>query len=114
MTRSGNRDRKTHQTYWSDLEPWIEQLYGEHGYQTSFEVYLHADRVSMKPAVVMQLSKPARERGQPCLYRDWRVFDPEAIGGCEAAALFLISRALLSLDNEKALAEAKQTSLWDK
>jgi len=111
--RSGNRDRKTHQTFWDDLDPWVEQVYAEHGYQTVFEVYLHSDRHKLLPAVVMRLTKPAVRGGDPALIQDWKTFNPRDIGAVEAAALFLISRALLTLDNDGYRERAKQTSLLD-
>jgi hypothetical protein len=111
--RGHSRTRPAYTSTWDALEPWVEQLYYEHGYQTSFTIHVHAETHGLKPAVVMNLAKPVKKPGEVALYSDWEVFDPRNLGAAEGAAIRLLSKALMALDNEKWQAERKQTSLWD-
>lgn len=111
--RGKARNQVHYSNTWEALDPWVEQVYYEHGYQTSFTIHVHAETHGLKPAVVMNLAKPVRKPGDVALYSDWEVFEPSIQGAAEGAALRLISKALLTLDNEKWRAERQQTSLWD-
>lgn len=113
MTRSGNRNRVAYTTVWDELDPWVEQVYAEHGYQTRFVIVMPAQRHGLHPCVCMELYKPVSKAGDIALYSDYREFRCDVQGACETAALFLISRALMALDNEKYAAEQRQAPLWD-
>jgi len=109
--RSGPRTRKTHQTYWEDLMPWINQLYEDHRVYLDIRVHLFADDHDMRPTVEVTAYR-VRERGKVDeIRRESAVVRLEDQGHAEALALQLASRYLLDLENEKALAE-RQTDLW--
>ena len=103
---------RTHQCWWTDLHAWVEQLYAEYGFQTTIELTLPADCHHLHPGVAVTLRKPAVGLKGTIEYREWSVFNPDDTGGAESIALRLISSMLLTLDNEKALSEAKQHSLF--
>ncbi len=111
MVRNG-KVVKNHQCWWTDLHAWVEQLYSEYGFQTSIELTLPAECHHLNPGVAVTLRKPAVGLKGTVEYREWAIFNPEETGGAEAVALRLISRMLLTLDNEQALAQAKQQSLF--
>lgn len=110
--RGKARNQPHYTTHWDDLDPWVEQVYYEHGYQTRFIVYLHAETYGLKPGVALELTRPASKGRPEALVRDWDTFQPDVHGAVEGAALRLISKALLTLDNDKWRAERSQVPLW--
>jgi hypothetical protein len=111
--KQGRMERKQYYTTWDDLDPWVEQVYAEHGYQTAFSIVMPAERHGLPCAVVMELTKPVRKPGDIALHKDYRDFDPRVQGAAEGAALMLISKAVMALDNELYQEKLRQPPLWD-
>lgn len=103
-------NKRTHQCWWEDLRPWVEQLYAQFGLQTTVEVVLPADRHAISPGIVLICKKPRGAWGADVELRDWCTFNPNETGAAESAALRMISAMLLRLEDDRAESEAKQTS----
>lgn len=102
-----------HQTWFEDLRPWVDQLHEDHGLLTHICVSCPPAASGLNWAVIVELVRAAGATPGIVGYRDWAVFNPRDTGAAEAAALLMLSRALLSLDNQKAEIEREQASLWD-
>lgn len=109
--RSGNRTRKTYQTYWSDLQPWIEQLYEDHRVYADIKVYLFSEKHQMRPTVEVTTFRVLQGREREVIQAETRVLDTEGQGHAEVLALQMLSGMLLHLENEKERAE-RQADLW--
>lgn len=110
MPRHNNRGR-VHQVWWSDLKPWVEQLYEDHRVYLDVRVHLFAEVHQMRPTVEVRAYRVREGRLIDELMRETTVFCPEDQGHVESIALRMVSGILLTLENEKAEAE-RQAVLW--
>lgn len=105
--------RVTHQVWWEDCRPWIDQLQEDHGCLVHITISLPPSMSGLLWAVVVECHQAAGAAPRNVVWRDWRDFNPHNTGAAEAAALLLVTRALLALDNAAAEARAAQGRLWD-
>jgi hypothetical protein len=108
--RSGNKQRKNHQTVWRDLKPWVEQLYEDHKVYLNIRVHLFADMLDMRSTVEVLAYRVLKGREIENIACLTEVLITNDQGHAEALALRMVSRILLELENEKARAE-RQTDL---
>jgi hypothetical protein len=109
--RNGNRVRKCHQSYLSDLKPWVDQLYEDHRCYLAIRVHLFAEAHNMKPTVEVECYRVGVGRVVDVVERIVYEVRPDDQGHIEALALRAASSMLLSRENEVAQAE-RQTGLW--
>jgi len=109
--RSGNKVRKTHQTYWTDLKPWVEQLYEDHRVYLDIRVHLFSEKHQMKPTVEVRAYRVLQGREIEVVMCQTAVLLPEDQGHAEALVLRMASGMLLYLENERDRAE-RQADLW--
>jgi len=109
--RSGNKARKSYQTYWADLQPWIEQLYEDHRVYADIQVHLFSEKHGLKPTVEVRTYRVLQGREREVISAETRALDVEGQGHAEVLALQILSGMLLHLENEKDRAE-RQADLW--
>ena len=111
MTKRLADVRKNNQVWWSDVEPWLEQLYTDHKVYVRVAVYMFAEKLQMRPTVEVVGFRVTKGRQEEQVYRKDTQFDWRATGGAEAMVVRAVSEMLLILENEKAEAE-RQQGLW--
>lgn len=95
------------QVQWEDLRAWVEQLWGTHGALAKVTIQLMPLKTHVASAVVLDVTKPSLTGASGWQRSRWQTFDTTVVGGAEAAALQLISRVLIELDDEAARAEQR-------
>jgi hypothetical protein len=110
---SNGKHRKSYQTTWNDLEPWVAQLHESHGVVVHIVIQLEGMASGLKPAVRALGRRWVIGDTFTQVFDDWRTFDQANPGEAEHLALYMLSKALLALDNDKWLAEQGQSSLFD-
>jgi len=110
--KRGVSDKKTFQSTWEDLGPWVEQLYEEHGVYVAFKVLLFAQRHRMKPVVAMSAWRVVQGMREVVVREETRELSLRSVNHAEYLALQMASRLLLDLENEKERAE-RQDSLFN-
>lgn len=105
-------DEKNHQVTWEDVEPWIQQLYDEHGVIVTVKVHLEGLCSGLLPAVRVIASKAGLGAELTEVHSDYRTFSLRSIGEVEKLSLHMLSNLLLSLDNDKWRAEREVLSLF--
>lgn len=110
--RSGNKARKSHQSYWSDLKPWVEQLYEDHRVYLEIRIHLFSERHDMRPTVAVTAYRVLSERRIHQVAYETAVLNTEDQGHAEALTLRIVSGMLLQLENEKAQAERQAGMLF--
>lgn len=105
-------DEKNHGVTWEDIEPWLQSLHEDHGIVVAVQVHLEGISGGLKPAVRVTGKRYQRGDVFTTAFEDYHVFELRAVGECEKWVLHMLSRAQMTLDNEKWLAERGQTSLF--
>lgn len=103
---------RAYQCTFADLEPWLQQLHEDHGVMVNVTVQLEGLPVGLKPAVRVVGRRWRTGQTYDEVFNDWKVFDLGCIGMVESIALQLISHALMTLENDKWIAERGQSSLF--
>lgn len=103
---------KVNQVVLEDLEAWHQQLYEDHHAVVRYEVFDPPSHWGVRPAVRCRVVRAGVGKEERTLWEDYRTVVPTEMGCLEAAMLALVSKALLELENEKALAERRQPPLW--
>lgn len=97
------------QVVWEDLRAWVEQLWGSYGCLVKVEVCLMPSKTHVASAVVCEFTRPLGTSGQTETVRRWLGFDTRTVGGAESAAIQVVSRFLLDL--EQLTRQAEQRTL---
>lgn len=107
MHHRDDRGRRsvTHQCWWEDLFPWVEQLYEEFGGQSELTICIPPSRFGVRPAVRLEVVKRGVGRERTLLWEGYQHFVDRDSGHCEKVALQLVSRALLELSGDKERSE---------
>lgn len=111
MTRGKPNGCKDHQVLWRELQPWVDQLFEEHGLRSSIIVSMEATISKLRPTIVVELFRTLPGGKVEMIRREYTQFDVNAKGSAESLAIRMMSRMLLDLDNEKERAE-RQASIW--
>ena len=93
------------QVNWSDLGPWVDNLYGRYGVFVRFQINLVPTKSRVSPAVTMTAWRPAGHGVEAVVKSTWRTFNPGTTGAAEAAALQMVSLLLLELEGGSSRAE---------
>lgn len=106
MSSQGRWKRGTnHQVFWSDLEPWVEQLYEEFGAYVRVEVVLPPLGLGVRWGVRTEVYKPVVKQQEIGLWSKWELINPEHTAQVEKFVLQHVSQALLELERERDRAE---------
>jgi hypothetical protein len=113
-TMAGKKDwyRKTTQACWEDLRAWVEQLYSKHGVLCAFTVQVPVDKAGINAGVSLDAWKAGPKGTRQAVCHAWQLIDATVCGSASAAALHLVSRLLLEMDEEVARAERDGGPLW--
>lgn len=104
-------ERSQTQVVLRDLEAWLTQLYTEHRVRCELTVSLPLRTDGISSGVSLLAYRVRGDGRRDACHTDWCTVSDVQSGCIEKAALQMVSKLLLALDNEKALAE-RQTSLW--
>lgn len=99
------------QTVIRDLEAWVQQLYEDHGVRLQLSMCLVLPSDGIEHAVWLEAYKTLPNGRRDVLHTDWVHLSDTQSGAIEKGVLLMASKLLLTLENDKARAEA-QLSLW--
>lgn len=105
-------DERNYQVTWEDLEPWLQQLEEGHNILCDVTVQLQGITSGLKPAVRVCGRRWKVGHEFDVVFEDYRPFELRSVGMVECLALRMLSLALMTLDNDKWLAERGQSSLF--
>lgn len=113
MSTSRKWGRTVTQVVLRDLEAWVQQLYEDHRVRCELTVSLPAPGDGVRHGVVLTAYHVDALGKRSEMHRDWDVISDTTCGAIEAAGIKMISKLLLSLENDRYAAErSAQTSLW--
>lgn len=111
-TKRRRYDERNHQVTWEDVEPWVQQLYEDHGVYVRFEVVIIPPSLSCRSGVTMRAYRVLVSGKTEAVKDDYKLIALRDVGLVEKHSLQMVSLLLLELENDKAAAEARQGSLW--
>lgn len=103
--------RSVTQVVWSDLDPWLDQLWKHHGVLVRVLTGTPAPSSRLRPVVRLVAYKPLPKGEEDVVADEYRIVDPRQQGSTEHAALQMVSALLLYLEREIAL-RPEQRSLF--
>jgi len=113
MSSKDKWHRKVTQVVLRDLEAWVQQLYEDHRVRCELTVSLPAPGDGIKHGVVMTAFIVRAGGQRDVVHTDWDTISDTTEGAIEAAGIKMISRLLLTMENDKARRERSQPlPLW--
>lgn len=113
MTQRKDWGRKVTQVVLADLEAWVQQLYEDHRVRCELVVSLPAPGDGVGHGVTLNAYSVNGVGSRQHMHADWDIISEATSGAIEAAGIKMISKLLLSLENDKAARErSEQLPLW--
>jgi|Kansoi200Nextera_1026148.scaffolds.fasta_scaffold00541_2 hypothetical protein len=100
--------RTVTQVVWQDLEPWVQQLYEDHGVCIRFLIGTPPPGSGLNPVVRLIAYKPLPKGEEDVIADNYQVINPTAMGSTESAAIRLASALLLELERAEDIAMRQQ------
>lgn len=109
--------RKWHRTVTQvvlrDLEPWVQQLYEDHRVRCELVVSLPVPGDGVRHGVSLQAYTVDGIGKRQHIHSDWDVIADTTEGAIESAGIKMVSKLLLSLENDRDRAErCSPLPLW--
>lgn len=105
--------RKVTQVVLRDLEAWVQQLYEGFRVRCEVTVSLPVPGDGVRHGVTLHAYTVDGRGRRSELHSDWDVIDDTVAGAVESAAIKMVSKLLLSLENDREREErSEQLPLW--
>lgn len=113
MTPRKDWSRKQTQVVLRDIEPWIQQLHETFRVRCELTAVLPAPGDGIKHGVYLRAYYVEGNGVRRDIHEDWDIIDDCTTGAIERAGIKMISKLLLSLENDlERLERERQLPLW--